>query len=212
MVSSNPTLDIDALKWRLAEAIAWCTRHGSMTDAASAVTKLRTPQLCPPGFTYMTDKHGYTHMEPSLGSQEPQALTDIVEAVARLRVDQLRLNNSYPLAPAQHLAGGRLLCYAPYENLAEGVEEQETQGYFDVDAVPPWDTWLWFVIEQTRLQKRPHGHEFWYDTYLVTWIPPDLIDVVDMGAVATSTTDALAWADELDSELLTQLRAANVPT
>jgi hypothetical protein len=67
-------------------------------------------------------------MEPSLGGLGLELLTNAVEAVAKLRVEQLKLSDSYPLAPAQHLAGGRLLFYAPHENLAEGVEEQETQG------------------------------------------------------------------------------------
>lgn len=211
MITSNPALNMDALKWRLAETIAWCTRHGSMPDAASAAIELRTPELCPRGFIYSTDEYGYADLDPSLGSQESRALTDVVEEVAKLRVDQLELGNIHPLAPAQHLAGGRLLCYAPYENLAEGVEEQETQGYFDVRAVPPWDTWLWFAAQQTRLQKRPFGQEFWYETYLISWVPPELVDIVDMGS-RTSTTYALAWADELDSELLAHLRAANIPT
>ena len=180
-----------------------------MTDAASAATRLRTSQLCPTSFIYATDKYGYTCMEPSLGSQKPEALKEIVERVARLRADQLKLSNNYPLALAQHLAGGRLLYYAPYENLAEGVEEQETQRYFDVNAVPPWDTWLWFVTQQTREQNRPY---LWYDTYLISWVPPELVDVVDKGAVATSTTHALEWADELDSELFAQLTAANILT
>ena len=195
MATRNSSLNMDTLTWRLAETIAWSTRHGSITDAASAATKLRTPQLCPTGFIYTTNIHGYTCMEPSLGSQKSEALKEVVERVAKLRADQLKLSNSYPLAPAQHLAGGRLLCYAPYENLAEGVEEQETQGYFDVNAVPPWDTWLWFVTQQAREQNRPY---LWYDTYLISWVPPELVDAVDKGAVATSTTHALEWADELE--------------
>jgi hypothetical protein len=148
-------------------------------------------------------------MKPSLGFQEPEALKEIVEVLARLRADQLKLSNGYPMAPSQHLAGGRLLCYAPYENLAEGVEEQETQGYFDVNAVPPWDTWLWFVTQQTRELNRPY---LWYDSYLISWVPPELVDVVDKGAVATSTTHALEWADAVDSDLFTQLREANILT
>lgn len=206
------TIARDPLRWRLAECIAWCSRHGTMPDAATAASKLRTPEICPRGFTYLRDRHGYAQMEPPIGFQSSGLIQDVVEQTSSLRVEQLKLSNSYPLAPANHLAGGRLLCYAPHENLAEGVEEKETQGYFDVHATPPWDTWLWFVTQQTRFQKRPYGQEFWYDTYLISWVPPELINIVDTGAVYTSTTFALAWADELDSELLAQLRAANIST
>jgi len=182
---------------------------GSIPDAASAAAKLRTPELCPTDLIYTRDKHGYTHMEPPLWSQVPEVLNEVVEEVARRRADQLKQRNSYPLAPAQHLAGGRLLCYAPYENLAEGVEEQETHGYFDVNAVPPWDTWLCFAIQQAREQNRLYR---WHDTYLISWVHPELVDIVDKGAVATSTTHALEWAGELDSELFDQLKAAKILT
>src|SRR4051812_18024057 len=170
MSTNNAPLNTDALKWRLAETIVWCTRHGPIPDTATAATALRTPQLCPSGFTYSKDEHGSADMEPLLVSQANEALiVDVVEEVARLRVAQLKLNNNYPLSSAQHLAGGRLLCYAPYENLREGVEQLETQGYFDASAVPPWDTWLWSAVQPTRHKYEKHHYEqsFWYGPYLI---------------------------------------------
>jgi hypothetical protein len=208
----DPNHNIDTLKWRLAEAIVWCTTRGSISDAAIAARNLRTPELCPPGFVYSKDNYGYTRMDPSLGSLKAGAFRNVVEEVATLRVRQLKVNNIYPLAPAQDLAGGRLLCYAPYENLAEGVEEQETQGYFDVEALPPWDTWLWFLDQQTQLGRPRHKQWHWYSTYMICWAPPELVDIVDKGAVGTSTTDALEWADDLDSDLFSQLREAGIIT
>lgn len=201
-------MDIEALRWRIAETIAWCTRRGPMPDVASA-TRLRTPELCPAGFSYVTDDDGYTSMEPSLGSLKSEGLMSVFEGVAA-RAGMLRTDNIYPSAPAHDLAGGRLLCYAPYENLAEGVEEQETQGYFDLEAVPPWDTWICFVDEPSRLHARPQGQDSWYNPFLISWVPPDLVSIVEEGGRNTSTTYALAWADELDSAFFAQLRAANV--
>jgi hypothetical protein len=40
------------------------------------------------------------------------------------------------------LSGGRLLIYFPNHDLACGAAEQETAGFFDVNNVPPWDTWV----------------------------------------------------------------------
>ena len=76
--------------------------------------------------------------------------------------------------------------------------------------MPPWDTWLWFVTQQIRLPSRPYKQEFWYETYLISWVPPELVDIVDEGGYGTSTTHALEWAEELDSELLTCLRGADI--
>jgi hypothetical protein len=202
-------MNIDPSLWRIAETIAWCTQHGVLAEPSIAAYKLRTPELCPPGHCYARDEHGYTALEPSLGSLRPDALTMLVDEVAQLRASHLRASGLYPLRPASHLAGGRLLCYAPHENLAEGVEEQETKGYFDVQAVPPWDTWLWFTTQQTRL-KSHFGQEFWYRSYLISWIPPELKELVDEGAVQTSTTHALEWADKMESMLFARLRAVSM--
>jgi hypothetical protein len=202
-------MNIDPLLWRLAETIAWCTQHGVLAEPSVAAYKLRTPELCPPGHSYVRDEHGYTTLEPSIGSLRPDVLTMLVDEVAQLRAAHLRATGLYPLTPASHLARGRLLCYALHENLAEGVEEQETKGYFDVQAVPPWDTWLLFTTQQTRL-KNHFGQEFWHESYLISWVPPELIRVVDEGAVQTSTTHALEWADKMTSELFVCLRAVSI--
>ena len=45
---------------------------------------------------------------------------------------------------------GRLLAYFPDENLACGVAEAETQGFFTVDNVPPWDTWVAYLHEDDQ--------------------------------------------------------------
>jgi hypothetical protein len=215
MPSSNSNLNIDALQWRLAEVITWCTRHGSLRDAAEAAVMLRTQQLCPIGLVYakgdyVVTEGSYTYFEPSLGRQQPEALKGIVEGVATRRAEELKLSHRYPVAPAQTLAGGRLLCYAPYENLAEGVEEASTDGYFDLEAVPPWDTWLWFCTEETPIFRPSSKQTFWNSNYLISWVPSELVDIVSQGGVATSSTDALAWADELDSALFRQLRVAGI--
>jgi len=201
---SDQDLNIDVLKWRLAETITWCTSRGTLSDAAITATQLRTPELCPQGFVYYKHKYGYTDMEPSLGGLEPDAFRNVVEEVAAARARQLKLAKIYPSEPARDLAGGRLLFYAPYENLAEGGEEQYTNGFFDVRALPPWDTWLWFVVD--------HAEEKWYgyDTYLVSWVPHELVDIVSEGAVATSTTDALAWADVLNADINIRLSEAGI--
>jgi hypothetical protein len=39
------------------------------------------------------------------------------------------------------LTGGRLLAYFPDNNLACGVAEVESQGFFDTNNIPPYDTW-----------------------------------------------------------------------
>jgi hypothetical protein len=60
--------------------------------------------------------------------------------------------------------GGRLLLYTPSENLACGAAEANSNGFFDVNNVPPWDIWVDFS-----------------EGTLVSWVPPALLDVAQMG-------------------------------
>jgi hypothetical protein len=73
--------------------------------------------------------------------------------------------------------GGRFLLYRPSENLACGAADASSNGFFDTNNVPPWDLWLGFS-----------------DGALVSWIPPDLVDVAAMG-VFVNPEECIKWAD-----------------
>ena len=68
----------------------------------------------------------------------------LVEALAEKRAEQMRKERRYPSTVLQDLAGGRLLLYAPDENLCDGAAQSSSKGFFDVDNIPPWDTWICF--------------------------------------------------------------------
>ena len=68
------------------------------------------------------------------------------------------------VAPTADLQGGRLLAYAPDENLADGAARFASQGFFDDDNVPPWDTWVAFS-----------------QGILVSWVPKQLLALVQRG-------------------------------
>jgi hypothetical protein len=71
---------------------------------------------------------------------------------------------------------GRLLLYSPSENLACGAAEASSNGFFDVNNVPPWDIWV----------------DFSEDT-LVSWVPPALLDVAQMG-IYVNPEACIRWA------------------
>lgn len=72
--------------------------------------------------------------------------------------------------------GGRLLLYSPSENVACGAAEASSNGFFDTNNVPPWDIWLDFS-----------------DGTLVSWVPPALVDVAQMG-VFVNPEECIRWA------------------
>lgn len=74
-------------------------------------------------------------------------------------------------------AGGRLLLYRPSENLACGAAEVSSNRFFDTNNVPPWDIWLGFS-----------------EGTLVSWVPPGLVDVAQMG-IYVNPEECIRWAD-----------------
>jgi hypothetical protein len=88
---------------------------------------------------------------------------------------------------ATDLAGGRLLSYEPDVNLFDGAAAAYTQEFFDVNNTPPWDTWVDYV-ESDR-----YG-------FLVSWVPPCLIDLVGEGIWANPEM-CIWWLDQRDTNL-----------
>ena len=125
--------------------------------------QLRTPSLRPAPFVY-----------PQPSAERAQ----LVEGVAKRRADQLRLEHRYPLVLVDHLAGGRLLKYAPSENLCDGAAQYSSKGLFDVDNMPPWDTWICFI-----------------EPYLISWVPPSLLDLANSG-IDANPEQCILWAPE----------------
>jgi hypothetical protein len=106
---------------RLTEAIAWCRDVGSLSQPG---TSLRTCKIA----------------QADLTSQRHQ-----VSIVCLERSRRLSSSGKRDLSPVADLCGGRLLAYFPDDNLFCGTAEAESQGFFDVDNIPPYDTWVWMV-------------------------------------------------------------------
>jgi hypothetical protein len=101
----------------------------------------------------------------------------IVDQVAEARSHALRQSGKGSNSQSPDLCDGRLLLYAPEENLADGAAEYVSFGFFDVDNVPPWDAWV------TMFGK-----------YLVTWVPPQLIRLVQEG-LDVNPEQCILWAN-----------------
>ena len=77
----------------------------------------------------------------------------------------------------RHDRGGRLLAYVPAENLADGAAQYASDGFFDVNNVPPWDVWIDFS-----------------DRTLVSWVPCCLAEPVQAG-IDVNPEGCIRWAD-----------------
>jgi len=121
--------------------------------------KLRSPELKP---SFGFDKFG----DDALWAK----------AVAEVVAKRARLMAGSPSEFRNTNVGGRLLLYTPSENLACGAAEVSSNGFFDVNNVPPWDIWLDFS-----------------EGTLVSWVPPALLDVAQMG-IYVNPEECIRWA------------------
>jgi hypothetical protein len=118
-------------------------------------------------------------LRPSSTFDHPELITGrigIVEDVAIRRADLLKaMGRSSDISHA-NLSQGRILLYAPDDNLSDGAAVYPSKGFFDVNNVPPWDTWVAYV-----------------GRYLVSWVPPMLEELAAAG-IEVNPEECIQWA------------------
>lgn len=191
---------------RLAETIAWCALQDWTVNPAQG---LRSSQLCPPAIT----DHIRAIFDLRLPREEEVKRLAIDDAETKRQwqqnVEQLAVKRATLLLaqnlPAHHLryplAGGRLLIYNPDESTSDGAANLATQGFINDDNEPAWDTWIAYVGDSVNGTR--HYHPF--DSYLLSWVPDPLIEVVQHGMDCNSD-NCHHWVNDLDSVFIRQLR------
>jgi len=169
---------LEQFKVRLAQTIFWCAPRA---DKVNPATSLRTAEL-----------------RPRLLEESRSSAVDTV-AHARELFGGVDIRTTIPTA----LGGGRLLVYFPNYDLACGAAEQETVGFFDINNVPPWDTWVaYFQDEQQNIDS--------FDTeYLIAWVPPEFLRLANEG-IAVNPEQCILWLSDTSVELARTLRAENL--
>jgi hypothetical protein len=113
--------------------------------------------------------------EDEQGALSAETFSDafsLVTSRRREHVKQLHIQVTSPSSKED----GRLLHYWPHENLACGAAEYSSNGFFDQNNVPPWDTWMSF-----------DGRT------LVSWVPSILIPLAQDG-IDANPEGCIAWA------------------
>jgi hypothetical protein len=73
---------------------------------------------------------------------------------------------------------GRLLAFLPDENLADGATEQASEGFFDVDNIPAWGTWVGFTNRDDPIVQDTRGRAA---RALIAWVPGELVSLASQG-------------------------------
>ena len=166
--------DSTSFEQRLAEAIAWC---GDRALAADPKNSLRTPSLLP--------------------SLLERTRADAVRHLLTYRCAQLFNVGVQPITNDRELNGGRLLCYYPDANLADGAAEFVSGGFFDGDNVPPWDTWV-------GLYGADHD-DSGYGVYLISYVPEIFVQAASVG-IDVNPEACIVWLYDSDTEINARLR------
>jgi len=163
----------------LTEAIAWCTGSGSLSEPRTSLRSCKPSDLVSP--------------------------EDQVDGVCISRSFRLpELGRRLP--PVTDLCGGRLVAYFPSFNLADGWAETQSKGFLDVDNIPPYDTWVWWVRGISRVEYADHRTSEIDASYLVAWVPPDFIELADAG-IRANPEDCIRWLDTLDDDFVRSIRS-----
>ena len=154
------SLSSKALQSRLAETIAWCN-----------------------SLTWPNDLRSHD-LKPYLFHQGPD---DLICDVGRSRQVNL-LHKRIPIKEGQpQLAEGRLLVYLPDMNLSDGAAEIESEGFFDVFNVPPFDTWVTFFEDKTL--------ELAYQQQLLCYVPASAVHLAEAG-IQVNPEECILWLDQ----------------
>jgi hypothetical protein len=116
-------------------------------------------------------------LKPSFRLNEFGTNAPWAEAVAEVVSKRSQMPGRISMEEGLRLStNGRLLFYYPHENLACGAAEVSSNGFFDVNNVPPWDIWVDFS-ERT----------------LVSWVPSTLLEAAQMG-IDMNPEGCIRWA------------------
>ena len=120
------------------------------------------------------------------------AVRSVVEA-RQLHSQGIRLLDALP-------EGGRLLAYFPDEDLACGAAAAASDGYFDINNVPPWDTWV-LLIEQPDQPRESRR------TCLIAWVPPAFVSRAQHG-IEANPEECICWLDDCSRDLQSAVKNA----
>ena len=155
---------------RLAETIAWTNAIVSRDDFRPA---MRYPDL-----QWRLLHDGRDDAICEVGAARQFRLIEITTALVQNCPD---------------LRGGRLMVYFPDGDLCDGAAEQETEGFYDVFNVPPWETWVGY-FEESPGRRRSH------DSYLLAYVPMALVRLADEG-MFVNPEECILWLSQTSAKI-----------
>ena len=180
VMAKNPEIQIHYLRRSLIETVAWC----ELTPIKPPVTRFRSPELHPDG-----------NLDPAHYS------SSLVETVCRRRAELL--NERKALSLHELAKDGQLLVFYPGLSLFDGAAELSSEGYFNFNNEPPWDTWVYFG--ETPQSLEPEDYRF----FLLSWVPKSYLSIAQSG-IDANPEGCIEWLTETTHRIPAKLYSSGL--
>jgi hypothetical protein len=134
----------------------------------------------------------YRVQMPGIQAEQQAAVDALAEERARL----LQLAKAYPDPDerdvlVRDLSGGRLLvCTGLDESVWDGAAQAESRGFFDINDLAPWDTWICYVRPQGEDNGRTGQAPF-----VMSWVPSAFVRLVEDG-IRVNPVGCIRWLEK----------------
>lgn len=179
---------------RITETIGYCLAHATPADPARSI---RTPSFGGVSL-YLPSE---SHTSGGLNLDDPQVLQHRrVEVVARIAERRKRASSGGRgvVHAFDGLHGGRLLAYLPDLMMRDGLAQAHSEGLFDIENCPGWDTWVYYFVDPTAVENQGAAGA-WRSEFLIAWIPPVLLSLAERG-VDSNPERSIMWLDAIAVE------------
>ena len=122
-----------------AEAVTWCSRRPSSGNP------FRSTELDP---SAILDIGSFPNDRKSIEKwidKKRDSYRRAVSWIGQARSELLKKTSIEISDSADPLSKSKLLLYEPLETVSDGAAEAGSQGFYDVEDAPPWDTWFWYA-------------------------------------------------------------------
>ena len=200
---------LQILERRIAETAAWCRPRASLADPMKS---LRSEQLAPPADIW---DDGPSHPLETFNARflaQAVARHGRVEDICKKRSEMLQEPRLAPNSPSPK--DGQIFIVDVSQSMNDGLAEWHTDGFFDVFNVPPWDTWLAYIVETKPNPPPVGGGHLDFMEFLLFWAPAKFVPLAEAGRGCNAEACILRANDNAfdygKSFAIRQLRAAGI--
>lgn len=175
--------DLEAFIQSLIETVVWCRHHleGQEGDVTWSLTGDESE------LWHLTDEQLKQHSERIIAERSE-------------KVKSLVMPSYGDILPI--IQQGRFLIFYPGTTTSDGVAKIVSDGYFDYDNYPPWDTWVYYKVED--------NHSVYLGS-LIAWVAPEFVGRV-RHAIESCSDESILWLTDHRNTISFReaLKAANL--